>query len=426
MIIERVYYYIKLKTLSPLSVGNGEDELTDHDLIRDSQNNVFIPATSLTGVFVHSLSKSEQEIILPDVEIMETSGKKVTDKGQSPLFVSDAVATNEYKTSIRDGVALDEDKVSKKGAKFDIEIVEKGMELDFRMELTIRENDDAQKMKDIVKKILSNINNGTILVGMKSKRGFGKLKIVEAYQKSFTKDTLNALLEFDKYDCSNYEKVEIERVNNENYDVIKVQLKQKGGISIRAYSAKAGEVDFEHIKSNGTPVIPGSSWNGMIKKQISYYHDLLGAKSSRLIDEWFGYVDGNKSKASAIIVSESTISGGKEMTITRSVTDRFSGGSKDRALFSERAHFNGDTYLTLEIPKSITVDDKKVSNDYILGLIALTIKDIENGLVALGGQTSIGRGIFEVKEVTMNDEKIDLDALIQNISLKDIEEANYD
>lgn len=426
MITERIYYYIKLETLSPLSIGNGNDELTDHDLIRDSQGNIFIPATSLAGVIVHSLSKTEQNIILPDVEEIDSDGKTITNKAQCPLFISDAIVTNNYHTSIRDGVALDKDKVSIKGAKFDIEIVEKGAHLDFRMELTIRKNDDAKKMQEIIQKIINNINNGTILIGMKAKRGFGKLKIVEAYQKHFSKSDLAALLNFDKYNCNNYDKMDISKTNNENYDVINVKLKQKGGISIRAYSAKAGEVDFEHIKANGVPVIPGTSWNGLLKKQIIYYHELLGAKSSKMIDEWFGYVQDKKAKASSIIIEESTISEGKEMTITRNSIDRFSGSSKDRALFSERSHFNGKTNLVIKVPKTITINNKEITNDYILGLIALSIKDIENGLIALGGQTSIGRGIFEVLDVTVNDENSDLDKLIQNISLKDIEEEDYD
>ena len=426
MITERIYYYIKLETLSPLSIGNGSDELTDHDLIRDSQNNIFIPATSLAGVIVHSLSELEQNIILPDVEEVASDGKKLIAKAQCPLFISDATITSNYHTSIRDGVALDEDKVSKKGAKFDIEIVEKGAQLDFRMELTIRENDDSQEMQKIVQKIINNINNGTILVGMKAKRGFGKLKIVEAYQKHFSKSDLTALLNFDKYNCNNYEKMAISKVNNENYDVIDVKLKQKGGISIKAYSAKAGEVDFEHVKANGVPVIPGTSWNGLLKRQINYYHKLLGAKSSKMIDEWFGYVQDKKAKASSVIIEESIISEGKEMTIVRNTIDRFSGGNKNRALFNERSHFNGKTNLVIKVPKTITINNKLVTNDYILGLIALAIKDIENGLIALGGQTSIGRGIFEVLDVTINDEKSDLDKLIQNISLKDIEEEDYD
>ena len=48
-------------------------------------------------------------------------------------------------------------------------------------------------------------------------------------------------------------------------------------------------------------------------------------------------------------------------------------------------------------------------------LIALVIKDIDNGLVALGGQTSIGRGLFKVENVTLNGEKLDLDNAISKI-----------
>ena len=53
MIKEKIYYYIRFKLESPLSVGNGDDNLTDHDCIRNSNGDLFIPATSIAGVFSH-------------------------------------------------------------------------------------------------------------------------------------------------------------------------------------------------------------------------------------------------------------------------------------------------------------------------------------------------------------------------------------
>ena len=81
-------------------------------------------------------------------------------------------------------------------------------------------------------------------------------------------------------------------------------------------------------------------------------------------------------------------------------------------MFSEVAYYNGETTLGIKVKKSIKEDE---DNSRIIGLIALVIKDIDNGLIALGGQTAIGRGMFKVMEATINGESFDLDNAIEKI-----------
>lgn len=45
------YYRITFTPVSPLSVGSGEDRLTDSDIVRDSRGIPYIPGTSLAGVY---------------------------------------------------------------------------------------------------------------------------------------------------------------------------------------------------------------------------------------------------------------------------------------------------------------------------------------------------------------------------------------
>ena len=412
MIKNKIYYYIRMKLLSPISVGNGDDFLTDHDCIKNSKRNPFIPGSTLAGVFLHYLSNENKKIFTP----------KINDEfKQSPYFISDANVykenhTDRVNTSIRDGIKLDENKITEDGAKFDFEIVETGTTFDFRIEITIRENDNIEKMKKVVDIILNGINNGEVLFGYKSKRGYGKAKIIESKVKEFNTEDLENLILFDKYDINNYDDYSIAKENNESkYDYIKVELKQLGGISIKRYSARAGEVDFEHITSNGKPVIPGTSWNGLIKSQIKKYleNDIL-YQSGIILTEWFGKEKGKETegKASNVIIEESEIKNATKIELTRNKIDRFSGGVSDKALFSEVAYYNGETTLGIKVKKSIKEDE---DNSRIIGLIALVIKDIDNGLIALGGQTAIGRGMFKVMEATINGESFDLDNAIEKI-----------
>lgn len=409
MIKEKIYYLIEIETNSPLSIGNGIDDLTDSDLLKDADGNPFIPATALAGVMLHYLNEDEQKIFTPKIN---TEGRDINII--SPYFISDATLIKSTGTSIRDGIKLDENKITIKGNKYNVEILEAGSVFTFRIEITVRDNDDSEKMKEIIYKLLANINDGNILVGAKTSRGFGRIKINNIYEKEFNQENLPELVKFNKFNKDEYIKKEINYSNTDDiYDTITVNLKQLGGLNIRSYSARKGDVDYRSILSNGIPVVPGTSWSGLIRRQANYYNSEMykqGFDQCNL-DDWFGYVhesagrDIPSAKASSIIVEESKIKNAKQFRLTRNKIDRFSGGSSDSALYSEEIVFNGNTNLTVKIKKNL--DGK--NDDYILGLLALTIKDIANGLIAVGGQTSIGRGIFKVTGITKNGMEIAYD-----------------
>lgn len=412
MIKSRIYYYVRMKLLSPISIGNGDDLLTDHDCLRNSKGVPFIPGTSLAGVFSHYLSDEMLALFTP----------KIGDEyKQSPYYISDAnIVLDDKKrnvsTSIRDGVKLKPDKIAEDGAKFDFEIVESSTRFDFRIEVIVRDHDNIDKMKKVVDVILHGLNSGEILLGYKSKRGYGKVKIEDVKIKEFTKNSLEEMLLFDKYQMDKYDQYSIPDIDNENkYDYIEVHLRQVGGISIRKYSATAGEVDFEHVTSNGKPVIPGTSWNGLIRRQIAeYLDDDIISNCCVKINDWFGEAKKRDTtgRASNIIIEESIIQDAKRIQITRNKISRFSAGVSNRALFSEVSYFNGDTVLGIKVKKSIEEDP---DNSRIIGLLSLVIKDIDNGFIALGGQTAIGRGLFKVLKVTLNGNEFNLDTAISKV-----------
>ena len=95
MIKEKIYYYIRFKLESPLSVGNGDDNLTDHDCIRNSNGDLFIRATSIAGVFSHYLNEEQRNLFAPKIEteksIREKRKEKEYEYFQSPYFISDAI-----------------------------------------------------------------------------------------------------------------------------------------------------------------------------------------------------------------------------------------------------------------------------------------------------------------------------------------------
>lgn len=412
MIKSKIYYYVRMELLSPISIGNGDDLLTDHDCLRNSKGMPFIPGSSLAGVFSHYLGEEMLALFTPKIE---------DEYKQSPYYISDANvvlddAQSGVSTSIRDGVKLKPNKIVEDGAKFDFEIVESSTKFDFRIEVIVRDHDNIEKMKKVVDVILHGLNSGEILLGYKSKRGYGKVKIEDVRIKEFTKNSLEEMLLFDKYQMDKYDQYSIPDIDNENkYDYMQVHLRQVGGISIRKYSATAGEVDFEHVTSNGNPVIPGTSWNGLIRRQIAeYLDDDIISNCCVKINDWFGEAKKRDTtgRASNIIIEESIIQDAKRIQITRNKISRFSAGVSNRALFSEVSYFNGDTVLGIKVKKSIEEDP---DNSRIIGLLSLVIKDIDNGFIALGGQTAIGRGLFKVLKVTLNGNEFNLDTAISKV-----------
>ena len=221
MIKSKIYYYVRMELLSPISIGNGDDLLTDHDCLRNSKGVPFIPGTSLAGVFSHYLSDEMLALFTP----------KIGDEyKQSPYYISDAnIVLDDVQsgvsTSIRDGVKLKPDKIAEDGAKFDFEIVESSTKFDFRIEVIVRDHDNIDKMKKVVDVILHGLNSGEILLGYKSKRGYGKVKIEDVKIKEFTKNSLEEMLLFDKYQMDKYDPYSIPDIDNENkYDYMQVLL----------------------------------------------------------------------------------------------------------------------------------------------------------------------------------------------------------
>ena len=306
---------------------------------------------------------------------------------------------------IRDGVGLNENKVAKAGSKYDMEILETGMKGHFYLELVIREGDDEEAMLRALSSVFAGIQQGEIRLGRKKTRGFGAFKIIKLVPKAYDRE--NYLEYAEAYKLSFWENKpdQLENwlhiANDSNRMVhIEVPLVMKGGISIRQYAAKKNAPDFVHLTSNGIPVIPGSSFAGAIRhrvKQILLDLAEEGAESpvrknevEQIISRMFGNASDKEGHASNIIISEARILGARPLTMVRTGISRFESAVRDGALYKERTYVDGHFNLEIAVRKG---KEPKDSN-WMIGILLLAIKDLENGYLAVGGQTAVGRGIF--------------------------------
>lgn len=378
---ERVYYQLKIRLASPLSIGSGESESTDHDVFVDGNRNPVIPATSISGVLRAFVGGDAA------VELFGEISKKEGDRTiPSKIRVYDARCTKGNKNYIsnRDFVKL-KDKVAVKGAKFDCQVVETGAEFTAYCELL-----DCS-FESVLESALAALSNGIIGLGSKTTRGFGRVNL--SVKKRVFKDVDN-WLDFTMFEESEWASLQPLSLKDTISDivVIHIGLRSLGGLSIREYSTDIDMPDYKTLslkaQSNYSPVIPGSSWAGAFRDRCAQI--LTGEE----ITDYFGEVNETtaKSQKSQIRFSESIIAGGTPKDVTRNSIDRFSGATKSGALYTERTYYYGETALEITVPY----------NERLIAAVGVCLADLHNGFLTVGGLSSIGRGLFQITDITLS------------------------
>lgn len=425
-IMSRYYITADIILASPLSLSGGMEENTDSDVMRDGEGRLLISGSSVAGAFRRYLGqKKDDKGIFGYLGKEEKEEEKKENGYMSSLFFSDIYFEEDHNSIVseRDGVSLSDEKTVNN--KFDYEIIETGAKAHMRIEKIYREQDEKKGFQDGVEEIrelLSALNKGEIRFGAKKNRGCGWIKVEKVYKHEFkiSKETVKERdrsekeakeTEYERWieycqsgnECDNdalWENWEKE-LKKEQFLSITIPLRLTGGISIRKYSAQPDKADFEHITIHGEngnpiPVIPGSSWNGAIRscaKNIMWELGITEINSK--IEQWFGFVDTlekkeKKAQQSMVIIKESQLEDSISLLSTRNKVNRFDASTVDGALYTENAYFGGKTSLDILVRKT---EDERYKP--LLGLLSLIIKEIEEGYLAIGGQTAVGRGIFE-------------------------------
>ena len=419
-VVKRIVYRVELLFVSPISVSSGYEGMTDSDVLRDYDGNPFISGSSIAGAFrAYVQSKNNGNDIFGFAN--DEDGK------MSPVFISD-LKFNKSETDIRDSVALDDNKITKEGAKFDFEVLQGNSKGYFYIELTIREKDNEELLVSTLNEIFNGIHLKEIRLGNNKTRGYGIIDIEEIKMREFTKNNF-----LDYKDCyrepfwkKNVKAYDLDYSTKGHMVSIEVPLSLKGGISIRKYAVKKNAPDFEHITDHGCPVIPGTSIMGALRHRIKEIikeldkDSLYGLYPNKMIDEMFGFVSGKDAHISGVIVDEMVIEGAKALEMTRTGISRFENSARNGALYKEKTYVDGTFTLRLSVCK------ENPNMDWIIGILLLAVKDLQNGFLAVGGQTSIGRGIFEANgPLTIDGEENKEDAYIASSIVK-YKEMDYE
>lgn len=404
--MKNINYKIEIKLLSPLGIGSGKGCNTDSDVIVDRKGQPYIPASAITGVlrnYAHSVNEEIELAVFGDIEENIKTLIRVYDARPDK-------ETDEFFIAVRHRVAL-ENKVAKKGAKFDLEVVEPDNSSVFTAFIQLSEaafgpekhcltescNPEEKRPAfddcvDIVEQSLSALASGLIGLGSNTSRGYGRVQLT-VYKKRF--DSVEDFLDFDIYESNNWTEVEeyaLSPVQKRNINLT-VNLQLVSAISIREYSTKPKSPDYSMMslhKINDVPVIPGTSWAGAFRARFT---EFVGEAEAKKV---FGYVDpkNNSSKKAEISFSESQIFCGTYKDVTRNSLDRFSMATKTGALYTERTYYGGETELSITLPEKLS--------DMAAAAIGACLMDLDRGYLAIGGLTAVGRGLFKITGISSN------------------------
>ena len=426
-ITKKKYYKIVFELEAPLAIGSGDNESTDKDLIRDANGCPYIPASSITGVIRDILTKKDKDKAkeyFGDVEINRGKKEDVLMSESRIVFYDATISAGTPRITVRDSVALDDYKTAKKGAKFDMEVLEPGV----KFTTFIEQNYTSEAYEDYGQEIARVFLYEKPLFGGKSMRGYGAICNTAVSERTFdlSKDAED-WLEFDLYDAgTEWSNSEISDNKKEGeIKEITLHLELKGGLSIRRYTTKVSkgensEPDMEQLTvgKEQIPVIPGTSWAGAISQRMKEFGIIKGEKGSI-----FGFVDGEgkDSKArSRISFSESQISSGDFKIISRNSIDRFTGGTVDGALYTEKTYYGGETDLKIGWHSNESIPDLEKK------ALAAALTDLHYGFLSVGGETSIGRGIFTITAIdgkTVPEAKPENSGEVYHVILNEIEEV---
>lgn len=437
-IVERIIVECELLLITPAHFGNGAgDQLTDMILLVDSldQKTPLLTGASITGALRNYLReiehgfRSTKETNTSFSTLLFGGTKEDLDGEQSPLIINDSLGEN-FGIELRNGVRINaKSRTAEAQALYNLELWQADTKFPLRFELVICENNHSGKLKQALAKALKGLSNGSISLGARKNRGYGKVKVNQWYVRNYdlrnSDDLLNwiedgeaPLIERIASDKKIYTvtdimlafpqpKEPINIPNQHNYFLISINLSIEGSLLIRSNMGDNLAPDFVHIKSKQlnsvgdarNPILPGTSLAGVLRaRALKIANTLVKNKAFYLVNDMFGIADNNNEpKASRVIVTENVIQNCQSDLVQNRVSiDRFTGGALETALFNEQPVFGLEQTLIEQL--EIKLINPK---DHEIGLLLLLLKDLWTGDLTIGGESSIGRGRLKGKKATL-------------------------
>lgn len=421
LIMRKIYYQMTFIPKSPFRIGNGSHELSDSDLLLDNRNLPFIPGTSIAGIIRHRVDclYNDKATIDHIFGIVDNIGGPNNDAVNLPssLIIGDAVmgedtTDQDVTVEIRDGVGLNEWGTAIKGSKFDFQISESDKEFCSIIEWTGDDSQYKNEIEAMIEPVFSQYIASGFHAGARTTRGYGNFDVTIKKLTFLFPDDLDQWISFNPYQKSVFENAEELMGVTQNEEVkIDIVFKMKGPFSVRVNTARSELMEDGSIPDtlpmenmNGNPVIPGTVWAGVFRHHM---HDLMrdtgvreDSNEMKELDSIFGIGDKpNNNRKSRISFSESEIivkdKEKQKTSVMRTAIDRFTASPKNAALFTNMVYIGGKGSLQIRFDKDAL--PKKYKQ-----LLMTCIYDLHLGLITVGGEASVGRGILQIANFKVN------------------------
>jgi CRISPR/Cas system CSM-associated protein Csm3 (group 7 of RAMP superfamily) len=405
-----------------IHLGGESDGTTDMMLLRDASGAFFIPGASIAGTGRHYLAKAVQRRAdyqrgEEPPELSALFGRlavRDVPAWSSVLSVRDAMATNAARVFVRDGVHIDEKRGAAADAKkFDLEVLPAGISFAMEMSLVLYQempgNVDREKLVGFFEALLHAFHSGEIRLGARTRRGLGagQVKEWEIRRLDMSQPAhLGAWLRQDPWRLAaaaiaSPQKPAV-RSNMERSLQIDAELALTTSLLVRSAGEKAGGPDSVHISENQRALLPGTGVAGALRARcLTIANTFLNGAAEPLIDRLFGPMgdSGKQLHAGRVIVSEAEVADPLWLVQGRVAIDRFTGGSRDTALFDEAPVWPKQNSAT-RVRLRIEVEEPE---DAEAGLVLLAFRDLWLGDLTMGGETGVGRGVFRGLEARITE-----------------------
>jgi len=415
-ILERILIEADLRLLSPAHMGNGDvDELLDAPIARDTvSGKPLLSGASLAGALRAALARSNADAAKAAKALFgETNNDATVD---SALYVYDAIGDSAA-TELRDGVKLDsKTRTAANKTKFDLELAQTGTLFKLRFELAVSDQDQCD-LRLALAETLTALERSEIELGKRKTRGFGKCVAENWRVRRCDMRTPQGILNWLNDTASQATPGNIASALGFEALPVKADLHATliavfaldGSLLIRSESGDANAPDMQHLHSpsqNGyRPILSGSSLAGALRARANRIFNTLHPQLKQennensepeFVNQLFG-ASKPPLKISRLRVAETVIEHADTGRVQNRVSiDRFTGGARNSALFSQMPAW-GTAETQIKIILTISQP-----TDADIGLLLLLLRDLWLGDLALGGEQSVGRGRLRGLNATLN------------------------
>ncbi|MCA9061524.1 MAG: hypothetical protein KDA96_00615 [Planctomycetaceae bacterium] len=445
-------FVMKCRTVTPLSIGNGmPSALTDRPLRRTASGQIVVPGTSIAGVLrtaMESLRHSDEaECLLyrPDWKDIQKQ-KQLCGCHTCRLFGEVIAADHPQATASRvivrdsivispsvrivDAVTMDRKRrVAADARKFDGEELQPGAIL----WLDIQADRLTDQERARLQTALLRLGTGQVSLGSGGSFGYGHLEalFLNVYQRDLRqKEHLLASVLNDSLVLpegggdslaawpGDTEQVPISHATDGSrlhWQFVLTADARFGGTYRVADPVSASMSGWDKaprgLSAGGfTAELPARSVRGVVRSTAERILKSIGdsMRADLLTESLFG----STGQASRIHVDVQPIAERPAILVPfdHVAIDRFTGGAVHRRKFDEVAARHGAFQLRLTFPAA--------AEDWMKGLIALTLREIDQGRAAIGGGSSIGHGRFRLHATLTDSEWLP----VLNPSTKTIDE----